>query len=121
MAPTGQISRRPAVQSLNDAALGLPSTYEVRAWLRWLRSVLSKPDAEARMTRRLLGRDSLRALNDFSEMVAGLPYSLWALPACSGSLGWLVHLVGLWGTQVFMYLALKISRSTIRVYVVPPT
>ena len=61
------------------------------------------------------------SLNDFSETVAGLPYSLWALPACSGWLGWLVYLVGLWGTQVFMSLSLKMSRSTIRVYVAPPS
>ena len=63
----------------------------------------------------------LRSTNDFSETVAGLPYSLWALPACSGWLGWLVYLVGLWGTQVFMSLSLKMSRSTIRVYVAPPS
>jgi hypothetical protein len=63
----------------------------------------------------------LRSINDFSETVAGLPYSLWALPACSGWLGWLVYLVGLWGAHVFMSLSLKMSRSTIRVYVAPPS
>ena len=65
--------------------------------------------------------ECLRYLNELSETVAGLPYSLWALPACSGWLGWLVYLVGLWGTQVFMSLSLKMSRSTIRVYVAPPS
>jgi hypothetical protein len=34
VAPTGQISRRSAARRLNDAALGLPSTHRLRAWLR---------------------------------------------------------------------------------------
>ena len=62
----------------------------------------------------------LRSLDEFSETDAGLPYSLWALPDCSWWLGWLVWLVRLWGTQVFVSLSLKMSRNTIRVFVVPP-
>ena len=57
---------------------------------------------------------------DFPETVAALPYSLWALPDCSWWLGWLVWLVRLWETQVFMSLSLKMSRNTIRVFVVTP-
>ena len=62
----------------------------------------------------------LRSFDEFSETDAGLPYSLWALPDCSWWLGWLVWLVRLWGTQVFVSLSLKMSRNTIRVFVVPP-
>ena len=32
--------------------------------------------------------DILRALDEFYETVAGLPYSLWALLDCSGWLDW---------------------------------
>ena len=68
------------------------------------------------------GGGVLRYLNDFPETVAALPYSLWALPDCSWWLGWLVWLVRLWGTQKTRSPSLKISRNTIRVFVVaPPT
>ena len=62
---------------------------------------------------------SLRPLNEISETVAGLPYSLWALPDCSWWLGWLVWLVRLWGTQNIRSLRLEIFRFTIRVSVGP--
>ena len=65
-------------------------------------------------------REALRSLDDFSETVAGLPYSLWALPACSWWLGWLVWLVRVWGTQKNRSSSLKMSRNTIRVFVVVP-
>ena len=61
----------------------------------------------------------LRYLNEISETVAGLPYSLWALPDCSWWLGWLVWLVRLWGTQNTRSLHLEIFRFTIRVSVGP--
>ena len=59
-------------------------------------------------------------LMDFSETVAGLPYSLWALSDASGWLGWVPWLVRLWGIQEMRSLHLEISRFTIRVYVLPP-
>ena len=62
----------------------------------------------------------LRSLDDFSETVAGLPYSLWALSDASGWLGWVPWLVRLWGIQETRSLHLEISRFTIRVYVGPP-
>ena len=70
--------------------------------------------------RRAYFRTFLRYLDVFSETVAGLPYSLWALLVTSWWLGWLVWLVRLCGTQVFMSLSLKMSRNTIRVFVVAP-
>ena len=62
----------------------------------------------------------LRYLDGFSETVAGLPHSLWALSDASGWLGWVPWLVRLWGIQETRYLHLEISRFTIRVYVGPP-
>ena len=56
----------------------------------------------------------------FSETVAGLPYSLWALSDASGWLGWVPWLVRLWGIQETRSLHLEISRFMIRVYVGPP-
>ena len=37
--------------------------------------------------------------DEFSETVAGLPYSLWALSDASGWLSWVPWLVRLWGIQ----------------------
>ena len=62
----------------------------------------------------------LRSFDDFSETVAGLPYSLWALSDASGWLGWVPWLVRLWGIQETRSLHLEIFRFTIHVYVGPP-
>jgi hypothetical protein len=46
-APTGQTGTRPAPQRLNAAVLSLSVTYDLRAWMRCVRSTLADPDAGA--------------------------------------------------------------------------
>ena len=51
VAPTGQKDARRAPRRLNAAVLWLYVTYALRAWMRWVRSMLTDPDAGACATR----------------------------------------------------------------------
>ena len=92
----------------------------IAPWFAYVASKANCSDGPSRLDFSFVRDQLLRSLNEISETVAGLPYSLWALPDCSWWLGWLVWLVRLWGTQVFVSLSLKMSRNTIRVFVVAP-